>query len=79
MNTKDLLKLAASAPIALASSGTAYVAASGETDSKVEAVETKLNEAITVMDSLKKINEAYLYKLQKAENELAIMKANSKK
>lgn len=78
MDTKDLLKLAASAPIALASSGAAYVAATAETgatDAKVETLAAKLDSAMVTIQQLEEREKAYTYMLQKAENELAVLKA----
>ena len=78
MDTKDLIKLAASAPIALASSGAAYVAATSETDTtkeKIAELEAKLESAITTIQQLEERDKAYTYMLQKAENELIVLKA----
>ena len=78
METKDLLKLAASAPIALASSGAAYLVASSETeatDVKVARLEERVDASIKTIEQLQELNKAYTYKLQKAENELVILKA----
>lgn len=78
MDTKDLLKLAASAPIALASSGAAYVAATSETETakeKIAELEAKLESATATIQQLEERDKAYAYMLQKAENELVVLKA----
>lgn len=75
MNAKDLLKLAASAPIAVASSGAAYVAATTDSDEnskKIEQLEERL-------EQLQEQNKGYVYMLQKAENEIVLLKANKTK
>lgn len=75
MTAKDLLKLAASAPIAVASSGAAYVAAttdSDETAKKIEQLEERL-------EQLQEQNKGYVYMLQKAENEIVLLKSNKAK
>lgn len=78
MKAKDLLKLAASAPIAVASSGAAYVAATADTDEnaqKIEKLEERLDSSAKLIEQLQEQNKAYTYMLQKAENEIAILKA----
>ena len=78
MDTKDLLKLAAAAPIALASSGAAYIAASSEAEDaehKVTQLEEQLEVSNKNIELLQESNKAYNYKLQKAENEIAVLKA----
>lgn len=75
MTAKDLLKLAASAPIAVASSGAAYVAATTDSDEnskKIEQLEERL-------EQLQEQNKGYIYMLQKAENEIVLLKANKAK
>lgn len=75
MTAKDLLKLAASAPIAVASSGAAYVAATTDSDEnskKIEQLEERL-------EQLQEQNKGYVYMLQKAENEIVLLKSNKAK
>ena len=75
MTAKDLLKLAASAPIAVASSGAAYVAATTDSDEnskKIEQLEERL-------EQLQEQNRGYVYMLQKAENEIVLLKSNKAK
>lgn len=81
MNTKDILKLAASAPIAIASAGAGYLVASSGADAADEraaGLESQLQAASDSMQLLRETNKAYIYKLQKAENEIAVMKAREK-
>lgn len=75
MNAKDLLKLAASAPIAVASSGAAYVAATTDSDENAKKIE-QLEERL---EQLQEQNKGYIYMLQKAENEIVLLKANKTK
>lgn len=78
METKDILKLAASAPIALASAGGAYYMASAETeatDVKVARLEERLDASLKAIEQLREQNRAYSYRLQKTENELVVLKA----
>lgn len=75
MNAKDLLKLAASAPIAVASSGAAYVAATTDSDENAKKIE-QLEERL---EQLQEQNKGYVYMLQKAENEIVLLKANKTK
>lgn len=75
MNAKDLLKLAASAPIAVASSGAAYVAATTDSDENAKKIE-QLEERL---EQLQEQNRGYVYMLQKAENEIVLLKANKAK
>lgn len=75
MNAKDLLKLAASAPIAVASSGAAYVAATTDSDENAKKIE-QLEERL---EQLQEQNKGYVYMLQKAENEIVLLKANKAK
>lgn len=75
MTAKDLLKLAASAPIAVASSCVAYVAAttySDENSKKIEQLEERL-------EQLQEQNKGYIYMLQKAENEIVLLKSKGVK
>ena len=75
MTAKDLLKLAASAPIAVASSGAAYVAATTDSDEnskKIEQLEERL-------EQLQEQNKGYIYMLQKAENEIVLLKSKGVK
>ncbi len=75
MTAKDLLKLAASAPIAVASSGAAYVAATTDSDEnskKIEQLEERL-------EQLQEQNKGYVYMLQKAENEIVLLKSKGVK
>ena len=75
MTAKDLLKLAASAPIAVASSGAAYVAATTDSDEnskKIEQLEERL-------EQLQEQNKGYVYMLQKAENEIVLLKSKGAK
>jgi ribosomal protein L12E/L44/L45/RPP1/RPP2 len=75
MTAKDLLKLAASAPIAVASSGAAYVAATTDSDEnskKIEQLEERL-------EKLQEQNKGYVYMLQKAENEIVLLKSKGVK
>ena len=77
MNTKELLKLAASAPIALASAGGAYYMASTETEAeavKVARIEERLDKLV---EQLQEQSKAYQYQIQKATNELAVIKASN--
>lgn len=75
MNAKDLLKLAASAPIAVASSGAAYVAATTDSDENAKKIE-QLEERL---EQLQKQNKGYVYMLQKAENEIVLLKSKGAK
>ena len=75
MTAKDLLKLAASAPIAVASSGAAYVAATTDSDENSKKIE-QLEER---MEQLQEQNKGYVYMLQKAENEIVLLKSNKAK
>lgn len=75
MTAKDLLKLAASAPIAVASSGAAYVAATTDSDENAKKIE-QLEERL---EQLQEQNKGYVYMLQKAENEIVLLKANKTK
>ena len=82
MTAKDLLKLAASAPIAVASSGAAYVAATTDSDEnskKIEQLEERLDSSVKMIEQLKEQNKGYTYMLQKAENEIAILKFKTAK
>ena len=79
MNTKELLKLAASAPIALASAGGAYYMASAETEAeavKVARLEERVEAALKDVTQLQEQSKAYQYQLQKSMNELAVLKAS---
>jgi hypothetical protein len=79
MNTKELFKLAASAPIALASAGGAYYMASAETEAesvKVARIEERLDAATKLVEQLQEQSKAYQYQIQKATNELAVIKAS---
>ena len=79
MNTKELLKLAASAPIALASAGGAYYMASSETEAeavKVARLEERVEAALKDVTQLQEQSKAYQYQLQKSMNELAVLKAS---
>ena len=75
MTAKDLLKLAASAPIAVASSGAAYVAATTDSDENSKKIE-QLEER---MEQLQEQNKGYVYMLQKAENEIVLLKSKGVK
>ena len=75
MNAKDLLKLAASAPIAVASSGAAYVAATTDSDENTKKIE-QLEERL---EQLQEQNKGYVYMLQKAENEIVLLKSKGAK
>jgi len=75
MTAKDLLKLAASAPIAVASSGAAYVAATTDSDENSKKIE-QLEER---MEQLQEQNKGYVYMLQKAENEIVLLKSKGAK
>lgn len=75
MNAKDLLKLAASAPIAVASSGAAYVAATTDSDENAKKIE-QLEERL---EQLQEQNKGYVYMLQKAENEIVLLKSKGAK
>jgi ribosomal protein L12E/L44/L45/RPP1/RPP2 len=75
MTAKDLLKLAASAPIAVASSGAAYVAATTDSDENAKKIE-QLEERL---EQLQEQNKGYVYMLQKAENEIVLLKSNKAK
>ena len=80
MNTKELLKIAASAPIALASAGGAYYMASAETEAeavKVARIEERLDAATRLVEQLQEQSKAYQYQIQKATNELAVLKASA--
>ena len=80
MNTKELLKLAASAPIALASAGGAYYMASAETEAeavKVARLEERVEAALKDVTRLQEQSKAYQYQLQKSMNELAVLKASN--
>lgn len=82
MNTKELLKLAASAPIALASAGGAYYMASAETEAeavKVARLEERVEAALKDVTKLQEQSKAYQYQLQKSMNELAVLKASASK
>ena len=82
MNTKELLKLAASAPIALASAGGAYYMASVETEAeavKVARLEERVEAALKDVTQLQEQSKAYQYQLQKSMNELAVLKASATK
>ena len=77
INTKELLKLAASAPIALASAGGAYYMASAETEAeavKVARLEERVEAALKDVTQLQEQSKAYQYQLQKSMNELAVLK-----
>lgn len=79
MNTKELLKLAASAPIAIASAGGAYYMASAETEAeavKVARLEERVEAALKDVTQLQEQSKAYQYQLQKSMNELAVLKAS---
>jgi len=75
MTAKDLLKLAASAPIVVASSGAAYVAATTDSDENSKKIE-QLEER---MEQLQEQNKGYVYMLQKAENEIVLLKSKGVK
>lgn len=75
MTAKDLLKLAASAPIAVASSGAAYVAATTDSDENAKKIE-QLEERL---EQLQEQNKGYVYMLQKAENEIVLLKSKGTK
>lgn len=75
MTAKDLLKLAASAPIAVASSGAAYVAATTDSDENAKKIE-QLEERL---EQLQEQNKGYVYMLQKAENEIVLLKSKGAK
>lgn len=82
MNTKELFKLAASTPIALASAGGAYYMASTETEAesvKVARIEERLDAATKLVEQLQEQSKAYQYQIQKATNELAVLKASASK
>lgn len=80
MEMKEILKIAASAPIALASAGGAYYMASNETESesiKIARLEERLDSSSKTVELLQEQTKAYQYQLQKVTNELSILKASN--